>query len=364
MAQTVAVIGTGKDPDDVGPDGFAMAYYHGYAYRDRDDCQLDACVDIVEENARSFAEAFDIDSEHSYQDHQTMLEAVEPDVISLCVPPAVHEPVVIDCAKQHSVEAIFCEKPMAFTWAECRRMAQECERRDVQLTFDHQRRFGSKWQLAKELLDDGVIGELERIEMAGRNLYDFGSHTLDLASFFNDDHAAEWVIGQIDYREEDVWFGAHNENQAFAQWRYENGVYGLISTGAGEDMLPALHRLEGTEGTMDVDCRDGPDLRYRSAGDTEWTELEDEGESWTDPIAWAIDDLIDSLDAGEQSQLCARNALIGTEIIFAAWESSRRRGRVDLPLTIADNPLEAMVQAGDLPVGAEESDGASGGEGE
>ena len=29
-------------------------------------------------------------------------------------------------------------------------------------------------------------------------------------------------------------------------------------------------------------------------------------------------------------------------------ESSRRRGRVDLPLNIGDNPLVAMVETGDL----------------
>jgi hypothetical protein len=46
--------------------------------------------------------------------------------------------------------------------------------------------------------------------------------------------------------------------------------------------------------------------------------------------------------------LSARRALNATEIIFAIYESSRRRGRVDLPLTISDNPLAAMVEAGHL----------------
>jgi hypothetical protein len=46
--------------------------------------------------------------------------------------------------------------------------------------------------------------------------------------------------------------------------------------------------------------------------------------------------------------LDASNALIATEIIFGAYESSRRRGRVDFPLTIEDNPLAAMVENGDL----------------
>jgi hypothetical protein len=40
--------------------------------------------------------------------------------------------------------------------------------------------------------------------------------------------------------------------------------------------------------------------------------------------------------------------LQATELIFASWESARRRGRVDLPLEIEDNPLEDMVEAGQL----------------
>jgi hypothetical protein len=48
--------------------------------------------------------------------------------------------------------------------------------------------------------------------------------------------------------------------------------------------------------------------------------------------------------------LSARRALNATEIIFAIYECSRRRGRVDLPLTIADNPLAAMVEAGQMAV--------------
>ena len=35
-------------------------------------------------------------------------------------------------------------------------------------------------------------------------------------------------------------------------------------------------------------------------------------------------------------------------MIFGAWESARRRGRVEFPLDIEDNPLEAMVESGEL----------------
>jgi hypothetical protein len=62
----------------------------------------------------------------------------------------------------------------------------------------------------------------------------------------------------------------------------------------------------------------------------------------------AIADVVRAVREDEPSQLDARNALQSTELIFAAYESVRRRGRVDLPLDVEDNPLEAMVASGAL----------------
>ena len=59
--------------------------------------------------------------------------------------------------------------------------------------------------------------------------------------------------------------------------------------------------------------------------------------------------MIDCLKTGRKCILDASNALIATEIIFGAYESSRRRGRVDFPLDPSiGNPLRDMVDAGDL----------------
>ena len=60
-------------------------------------------------------------------------------------------------------------------------------------------------------------------------------------------------------------------------------------------------------------------------------------------------DLVDALDTGRTPLLDVSNALPTTEIIFATYESARRRGRVDLPLTIEDSPLVAMLDAGIFP---------------
>ncbi len=44
--------------------------------------------------------------------------------------------------------------------------------------------------------------------------------------------------------------------------------------------------------------------------------------------------------------LSGRKALQATELIFATYESSRRRARIYLPLEIEDSPLISMLEKG------------------
>lgn len=355
MVHRVAVIGTGTEPENPGRDGYAMAYHHATGYEKLDNCDLVACADIVRANAAAFAAEFGIDEDGIDEDYETMLAAVEPDIVSLCVPPAFHAPIALDCIRFESVAAVHCEKPMADTYGDARRMVEAAERHDVQLTFNHQRRFSDAVRTAKELLDAGEIGTLQRVEFAAPvGIFDYGSHSFDLCNYFNDEIPGEWVLGQIDYREENVLFGTHNENQAVVLWEYENGVHGLAGSGTDGGPVDAIachNRLVGSDGTIEVGPEgeeDLPPLRIRRAGD-DWETVDtvDGLHSW-EFVDRAIAENVRCLNTGEESELGATNALRATEMIFAAWESARRRGRVDLPLDIDDNPLEAMIESGDL----------------
>jgi predicted dehydrogenase len=215
----------------------------------------------------------------------------------------------------------------------------------------------------------------------------------DLSAFYADQSPVEWVIAGLDYREENRWFGVHNENQAIAQWRYENGVYGHATTGRSRDALGAQVRLVGDEGTIEVDAEDGPPLRIRTGRTLGWKTVEvganiwgkrtyatrlgllryaieeargrlpglGESAEYPSNIDRSIESVVTAVREDGESPLTWRNAIESTEVIFAAWESARRGARVDLPLEVDDNPLEAMVENGDLPVSSasEESKGAA-----
>jgi predicted dehydrogenase len=225
------------------------------------------------------------------------------------------------------------------------------------LTFNRQRRFGKVFTEAKRLLDEGEIGSLERIEIGWGDFYDTGAHTVDLAGMFNGDRAPDWVIAGLDYREEDVRFGAHQENQMWAQWRYENGVYGVVSTGPGSEFVDAAFLLRGSEGAIRIDVEDGPMLELERGGERTEVDVgtetlhhsgQEEGRFGSYFHDRAVAEIIDALEKDREPVLSGRIGLNTAEVLFAGYESVRSRGRVDLPLNLDGNPLETMVEAGEL----------------
>jgi UDP-N-acetylglucosamine 3-dehydrogenase len=346
----VGIIGTGRKKERPDSMGFFMAYRHAAGYQAlADRCDLVACADIVQENADAFAAAHSIPASGIFLDYRAMLAAANLDVVSICTWPHLHAPMVLDCALA-GVKAIHCEKPMADTWSAARLMVQECARRDVQLTFNHMRRFGKPFTLARDLLNAGEIGTLTRIEIGCLgDIYDTGTHWIDMCGMYVGEQPAEWVIGQVDYRTERRFFGMHGENQTLASWRYPSGIHALLAAGAGIGAVGVSHRLIGTTGVIEVGVPDGPLLRVQRRG-ADWETIDTHGEDLHGPgyHERGVIDTIDALLTGREPELSARRALTATEVIFAVYESSRRRARIDLPLTIHDHPLTSMVDAGDL----------------
>ena len=72
------------------------------------------------------------------------------------------------------------------------------------------------------------------------------------------------------------------------------------------------------------------------------------GQGLGDLVALGVLDLVESLTHGREPELSGQRALKATEVIFASYESSRRRARVDLPLDIDDSPLHTMAAAGEV----------------
>ncbi|MCZ7649227.1 MAG: Gfo/Idh/MocA family oxidoreductase [Planctomycetota bacterium] len=353
-AMRVGFIGTGKKPEKPGPLGYGMAHQHAAAYKSLGgQVEIVAVADISRENAEAFCGMFGVDPAKVYTDYPKMLKNEKLDLVSICTWPRLHAPMAIACAKA-GVKGVYCEKPMADDFGSARKMHETCARLGTRLGFNHQRRYGRPFRQARKLIDEGAIGKLQQVQFTCGDIYDYGTHSIDLSNYLAGEQRAKWVLAQIDYTQAKVIFGMHCENQAVVIWEYENGVMGFGATGPGRPLVNAHNRAVGSEGIVEV----GPfeqgehptQLRIRRFGQGGWEYLDCGGEHCHGPgyIERAIGDFVACLRDGRPCELESGAAMRATEIIFGAYESSRRRARIELPPKLTDNPLVAMVEAGDL----------------
>lgn len=337
----VAIIGCGKPWKSEGATGFGMAHAHAEGYKASAECQIVALADINLENARVFGERHGGDQ--IFTDYHAMLREVRPDIVSICTWPHLHAEMVL-AAAEAGVKAVHCEKPVAPTYGEARRMIEACEANGTQLSFNHQRRFGRAWRSVKELLLN-EIGTLERMDAHCPDLFDWGTHWFDMLNFYNNETPVEWVMGQVDLRDAHSVFGVMLEGQGLSHFRYANGVTATLTTGPTNPWR-AINRLYGSEGMIELYLGEGQMVRYWGKNTSGWKSVPnafEEGGDMDAPVTHGVLDLIDALKTEREPELSGRRALRATELIFATYESARRRARVDLPLEIDDSPLAALL---------------------
>lgn len=325
----------------IGCGGRGRSHARGYAASP--DVEIVACADSVEDARNALAEQFDVPN--TYENYQEMLDTESLDFVSVCTWIALHKDMVIAAANS-GIKAIHCEKPMAPTWGDAKALYQACVDNDVVITFCHQRRFGAQFIKAKRLANEGAIGELRRLEAACPNLLDWGTHWFDMFFFYNNDEPIDWVIGQIDVADERTVFGTQVETSGISWLRWKNGVEGLLATG-GTGLSGFANRLIGTEGIIDVGGGGAP-IRILREG-AEWQQPELSGLApERDATTLSVLDLVHCIKTGREPELSGRKALQATELIFATYESSRRRAKIHLPLTTEDSALLTMVANGEI----------------
>jgi UDP-N-acetylglucosamine 3-dehydrogenase len=144
-------------------------------------------------------------------------------------------------------------------------------------------------------------------------------------------------------------FGVEVEGQGVSHFRFQNGVMGMLTC----SLKPGWDcwiRMVGNFGIIELSLSSDPRLKLWGAGMTGWEAVQVAAESsdLDEPTARGVLDLIDALETGREPELSGRRALRATELIFATYESARRRARVDLPLQIEDNPYLSLLAEGQI----------------
>jgi UDP-N-acetyl-2-amino-2-deoxyglucuronate dehydrogenase len=341
VVHRVAFIGCGK-----------RAHEHAIGIKADNRCEVVAFSDLSAESAERLKADFEFQG-NIYTEYKVMLEKEKPDVVLICLWTPLHLSVFRDCAEA-GVKAVLCEKPMSPTWGECQEMSRIAEETGCQLTFSLQRRFAEGNKLVRQLLNDGKIGQLVRLDLySPQNLLDCGIHTFDQALSFLNETPAKSVLGAVDTTSILNWFNVPSEYGASGHIVFANGVQANLYCGPVDTWEPtddmtkvwAGVRLYGTEGFIEV-MWDGQIIRGVNYKDPSWSP-EMILSSMSEQMKAYVKHAIDCLETGIESEVSHQKALRASEITFAVFESVRQHARVELPLTgVTDSPFITMLENG------------------
>ncbi len=225
----VGIVGTGEISD---------LNYLGYYYSP--DAEIVAVANINEKEARFKLNKWGLRTVKIYTDYKKMIEKEDLDIVDILTPHHLHSPMVEFAAKA-GVPGISVQKPMAHTITDCEKMIQVCKENKVKLKSFENFRFYPPYLKAKELLDQGIIGETLNFRIntigtggpgwprklssviwrsqvekcgGGPSVYDDGIHKFSMALWLMDQERVESVYAWIDF------FSGVYDGPANIMWKY------------------------------------------------------------------------------------------------------------------------------------------------
>ena len=227
--------------------------------------ELVALADAKTEALQAFQKKHGIACQ-TFTDYRAML-AADIDAVIIASPNAMHADMCVAAAKQK--KHIYCEKPMAITPQDCKRVRVAVEKAGVKYLIGYHRRLNPLYQHAKALLDEGKLGKPFMIEsdylhhvpgdwdiwswlgkkaIAGSLFHAGSGHNVDLIRyFFGDIVEVSALKGTFLPRKTQV----ETEDTAVAIYKFKSGAIGKVQCCVGP-ILPFTFnfRLYGTKGSV------------------------------------------------------------------------------------------------------------------
>lgn len=290
-----------------------------------------------------------------FQDAGEMLARSRP-VIVVVASPGPHHAAAVELAASAGAKFVACEKPMATSGAEARRMAEACARQSCRLGVNLSRRFSQRYRNLRQLLQAGGIGRVRYLSFAigAGGLGCVGTHYFDLAAWLMDARPV-WVAGEIDATvTPNVRGHQYIDPGGRGSVGYENGATASFEL-SGDVQSTGVFTIVGTHGVVEGDELTGPlwgriDISARP--EESWEEpmtrfvkprrfplTFDEP---LDPVAWATAFLRDLL--ADHREPTAAAGIDAVDTVMAFHLSSRLGGaRVRLPLAGTDAEFRVPI---------------------
>ena len=176
--------------------------------------QMVAFCDIIPERAEKAAKEYGTADAKVYTDYKELLKDPEIEVVHVLTPNREHADITIDAL--HAGKHVMCEKPMAKTAADAKRMLDAAKETGKKLTIGYQHRQKPSAQYAKQYIEEGNLGDIYYVntyairrrgtpnwgvflneeEQGGGPIIDILTHSLDLTLYLMNNYEPRLVIGK------------------------------------------------------------------------------------------------------------------------------------------------------------------------
>jgi len=137
--------------------------HHLRNYAAIQDAAVIAAADVNEAEMARVAAEFKIP--HTYTDFRKLLERDDIEAVDVCLHNNYHAPVTIEALR--AGKHVYCEKPMAGSYADARAMYDEARRRKLKLSIQLSTLFSKETKIAKRLIDKGRLGRIYHARSTG-----------------------------------------------------------------------------------------------------------------------------------------------------------------------------------------------------
>ena len=126
--------------------------------------RLIAVVSGDKSKAEKLASQFHAERHYGYGDFGDCLKNPEIDAVYIATPPGEHEKYTVQAAR--AKKHVLCEKPLAASIEECRRMVGACRKNGVQLMTAYRKYFEPASVALKKVISSGDLGRVDIIHTA------------------------------------------------------------------------------------------------------------------------------------------------------------------------------------------------------
>ena len=175
--------------------------------------ELVAFCDLIPERAEKAAKEYGTPDAKVCTDYHDLLADPEIVAVHVLTPNIAHCPITIDALE--AGKHVLCEKPMAATEADAKKMLEARDRTGKILTIGYQYRHFHDNYVAKKVVDEGWIGDVyyaeatylrrrgvptwgvftDKSKQGGGPLIDIGTHCLDMTLWLMNNYDVDYVVG-------------------------------------------------------------------------------------------------------------------------------------------------------------------------